>query len=90
MLKSYHARGCFISLLCAIALSACESDQDKLTRLNGDRAVNCVLAEKYMREYEMVMLQVRTPLQDSLARMSTEYSTKCQLAERELHKFMGR
>lgn len=82
MPKSYHRTTCFISLVLIVA--ACESEQNKLQRLNSDRAVNCVLADKYQREYQMVMLQVKTPLQDSLLRESNKYSTKCQLAEREL------
>ena len=86
MLKSYHRTASFISL--GFLLMACKSDEAKLQELKYGRAVNCVLAQKYQREYEMVALQVKTPLQDSLVRMSTEYNTKCDLAERELNKFM--
>jgi hypothetical protein len=67
---------------------ACESDHDKMERLNGDAAVQCTLAQKYEKEYEFVAAQVKTPLQDSLARMSTKYRTNCDLAQRELNKFM--
>jgi hypothetical protein len=69
-------------------LTACESDADKLTRLNGDRAVNCLLSEKYQREYEMVSLQKPSHLKDSLTLQSVAWNTKCELAERELNRFM--
>ena len=84
---SYHLRVAFITLLLMVS-TACESDESKLQRLNGDRAVNCILAEKYRREFEMVALQKRSPLQDSLARMSTEYNAKCELSTREYNRFM--
>jgi hypothetical protein len=82
---SYHLTVGFVSL---ILLSACESDESKMGRLRGDQAAYCGLAEKYGREYEMVAVQVRTPLQDSLKREASNYGIQCDLATRELNRFM--
>lgn len=86
MSVSYRRTACFISLV--MVSTACESDEAKLTRLNGDRAVACLLAEKYHNEYEMVSLQKPSHLKDSLTRQSVEWSTKCDLATREVNRFM--
>lgn len=71
-----------------LILTACESDESKHDRLAGDQAVNCILADKYSREYEMVALQSKTPLKDSLTRLASEYRTKCDLSTREYNRFM--
>lgn len=93
---SYHRTVCFISSV--LLLTACESDTDELQRLNGDRAVACLLAQKYEREYleartpkcgtATSIPTPRTPYIDSLGREWVEYKTKCELAERDLNRFM--
>lgn len=82
---SYQLTVSFVSL---ILLSACESDESKMGRLRSDQAVKCILAEEYRREYEMVAVQVRTPLQDSLKREASNYGIQCDLATREVNRFM--
>lgn len=89
MSKSYHLTVGFLSLV--LLLTACESDADKLQRLNGDRAVNCLLAQKYQREYELAEAPKsppNLPLKDSLFREYMDYNTKCELATRDLNRFM--
>lgn len=76
----------FVSL--SIIFVACESDQAKIQRLDSQKATMCLNQEYYERQYEMVALQVKTPLQDSLARMTEEYRTKCDLATRDYNRFM--
>lgn len=69
-------------------LTACESDASKLSRLRGDRATYCILAEADKRQLAMIRNQQPSKQEDSLLSLWDEHSTKCQLAERELNRFM--
>lgn len=81
-----------------LSLSACESDEKKLQRLQGDQLMYCLDAQAHQREYEtarypggMTQLNIGTPATpkaDSLRKIWYEYKTKCELATRDLNRFM--
>lgn len=89
---SYHLKVCFLSS--AITLTACESDTDKLQRLSQDRAVECLLVQKYREDYEAAREANKTAKKawssevDTLLSQWSERNTKCELATRELNRFM--
>lgn len=86
MSKSYQVTVCFLSLL---ALSACQSDESKLSMLQGDRAIACLNAEAAQREYELAKAPKSPPSNvDSLGREYMSWTTKCELATRDLNRFM--
>lgn len=87
MSVSFHRMGCFISL---VMLSACRSDADKLQRLEGDKAIACLSAEKYRREFELAKAPKAPafPKADSLLLRYMDFNAKCELAQRDLNRFM--
>lgn len=97
MLKSYHWRGCFISSL--LALSACESDQAKLGRLEQERTTECLLEQSYFDKLSLARygpggvtsVNIRnptTPAVDSLRATWMDHHTKCALATRDYNRLM--
>lgn len=83
-----------------LALLACESDEKKLSRLESERTMQCLLEQAY-REKAMasrfpkgVTVETAknrpplTPEADSLGRRWMEHHTKCELATREYNRFM--
>lgn len=86
MSKSYHLTVCFLSLL---ILSACESEEKKLTRLSQDQAVACLVAQSSQKTFDVTSKQKHwSPDRDSLLREALEDRTKCELATRDLNRFM--
>jgi hypothetical protein len=83
-----------------VALLACESNEKKLSRLEGDRTMYCLLEQSYREKYEaarfpggITLAQTKnrpheTPASDSLRRSYLDYHTKCELATREYNRFM--
>lgn len=79
-------------------LAACESDEKKLQRLQGDQAMYCLNAQAHYREFEAVRypggMTAKNPRgipshkADSLRGIWYEYKTKCELATRDLNRFM--
>lgn len=87
MRLSYHPRVVFLSLV--ITLMACESDADKLQRLEGDRAVECLNARVLDRAMKDANVnRATTPYSDTLGKQYREAESKCTLASRELDRFM--
>lgn len=83
---SLHRTVCFLSLL---ALSACQSDESKLSMLRGDRAIACLNADAAQREHELAKAPKSPPSNvDSLGRAYMDWTTKCELATRDLNRFM--
>lgn len=76
-----------LSLL--VLLTACESDLDKLQRLDTERWIQCLNAEA---EYEALQKarpdpRKRTPQTDTLAAKWIERQAKCELATRDYERF---
>lgn len=87
MLVSCHRMGCFVSYV--LLLSACESDEKKLTRLSQDQAVACLVAQSSQKAFDVTNKQKHhSPDRDSLLREALEDRTKCELATRDLNRFM--
>ena len=89
----------WLHLAAAVSLfAACESDEKKLQRLQGDQAMYCLNAQADQREYEtarypggMTQENIRalpSRAADSLGKIWYEYKTKCELATRDLNRFM--
>lgn len=78
---------CLVSFL---ALSACESDDKKLARLEQERATECLLEQAYhdkamnARKKSVNM----SPEADSLGRHWLEHRAKCQIANRDYNRLM--
>lgn len=85
-------RCCFVSVI--FVLTACQSDEEKLQRLQGDQAVHCLLVEKYREDYDLARKAdhdanvARSDHTDSLLREWGDRKAKCDLATRELNRFM--
>lgn len=76
-------------LIGLLAVTACESEEAKLQRLQGDRAVACLLAQKYEREVQQSNVNRPTvTYSDTLGRLWRDWDAKCTLATRELNRFM--
>jgi hypothetical protein len=84
----YHPMGCFITSM--LLLTACQSDSDKLQRLQGDQTMYCLNAQADMREFELASrpLSPPVPSKDSLFGEYMKHKTACDLATRDLNRFM--
>ena len=83
---SFHRTVVFLSV--TFVLTACESDTDKLQRLEGERAVQCLLAQKYEKDF--LSFKKSSPAATAAATQWSLHDAKCQLATRELNRFMNR
>lgn len=81
----YHLTVCFITSV--LLLTACESDAKKLQRLQGDRAVHCLLVDKYREDY-LAAKKAKSPHADTLLQRWNEHNTGCEIATRDLDRFM--
>lgn len=82
------------------ALLACESDEKKIARLEGERTMHCLLEQSYRDKYTAARFPKgitvavtkhpppETPESDSLRRRWMDHHTKCELATREYNRFM--
>jgi hypothetical protein len=85
---------CVIALL--VVLSACASDEEKLTMLKGDYFTADMLSQTYERKFDSVLVAdnnqaMRKPLSPAAKAYGDSSSTwriKKDLAERELNRFM--
>lgn len=71
-------------------LAACESNEKKLARLEGDKETQC-LNEQYYRERLDSLMKDGTrhsPVIDSLRTRWYGYHERCQLATRDYGRFM--
>jgi hypothetical protein len=86
-------------LVGVIAIAACQSDAEKLTRLEQERTTECLLEQAYHDKAMtarygpggMTPANMSTPLTreaDSSARLWIEHRTKCELATRDYNRFM--
>jgi hypothetical protein len=76
-------------------LVGCESDAKKLERLEGRKAVECLLQQAYWTKFDSVAYphgptshQIKSPEADSLRRVWNDHRTKCELATRDYNQFM--
>lgn len=83
-----RTRSWFYVAVAVALLTACESDEAKLQRLSGERAVQCLLVDKYREDYLAAKRNPSNPYADTLGQQWMEANTKCELATREYNRFM--
>ena len=87
---------CFLSF--SIMFVACESDEKKLQRLQGEWGTACLNAQMDQRDYEAArypggvtvrnLAGLPSRKADSLFLVWQDHKTKCDLATRDLNRFM--
>lgn len=75
-------------LILLFGILACESDTEKIKRLDGQAAVECLNEEYYGEKYEKARLD-SSPGKDTLLRRWADHRAKCELLTRE-YQSVGR
>lgn len=73
-------------------LSACESDVEKLRRLESEKTTQCLNEQYYMEKYTKARPPYpasSTPESDSLGKLVLDYKARCELLTRQ-YEAVGR
>jgi hypothetical protein len=84
-----------LSMAFSIALASCQTDSNKLERLEREKTIECLLQDASWKKYEAAaypnratLQKVKSPAADSLGREWNNHRVKCELATRDLNKFL--